>query len=477
MAYSSAQKKLITVTERERDRVQRMSTQKLAARVSGYFAAQAATLERAFLARGYELKGDAAAGDFLPDLAFVSSVAETEKLSKIVKSAAVDIAGSTYASVESTLGITAAFDLNSRNTKVMLDAIGNRVKGTNAESLDRLRSTVLRGVNEGMGPDALARELVGQLKGWAGFEDLKRSRATTIARTETANAYSLSSLSAYESSGIIKDVICMDAPDCGWNGHNAPELANGTVRTIAEARAQPLSHPNCIRAFAPKVAGSKFVEAPGARKRAAKEDLYANPFVPTKITSGMERAARDAAFKKANDWGSRWGTHSYLYEQRQAIASYQVAGYRSMNATLRGVANRFTYFADTRETRSSIAALDSAMDAGPRLPSATVLSRGVDYDAFGVSNGVQLAKKVGQVVEEPGFLSTAAGQPFTQTVRVELLAPKGQRAVWMSEKNIRDGADNASELEVLLPRGTKFLIEEVTNPSPVETVVRGRIIP
>ncbi len=91
--------------------------------------------------------------------------------------------------------------------------------------------------------------------GWAGQDGSGvAARAEVIARTETGHAYNWAATAAYRDSGIVADVICLDSPDCGWDGHDDPEEADGTVRSFDESEEFPLSHPNCVRAFAPNVA-------------------------------------------------------------------------------------------------------------------------------------------------------------------------------------------------------------------------------
>ncbi|MFE1230664.1 hypothetical protein [Streptomyces sp. NPDC058745] len=43
-----------------------------------------------------------------------------------------------------------------------------------------------------------------------------------------------------------------DGPDCGWTGHDDPDRAHGTLRTVREALVHPLAHPHCRREFFPR---------------------------------------------------------------------------------------------------------------------------------------------------------------------------------------------------------------------------------
>lgn len=48
---------------------------------------------------------------------------------------------------------------------------------------------------------------------------------------------------------------CTPVANCGWDGHDDDDLANGSTRTLDEAEETPTSHPSCQRSFAPNVEG------------------------------------------------------------------------------------------------------------------------------------------------------------------------------------------------------------------------------
>ena len=78
-------------------------------------------------------------------------------------------------------------------------------------------------------------------------------RAERIARTETAMASNDASMDIYRQEGIDQ-IEVMDSPDCGVHTHDDPEKADGMILTIGQAATFPnISHPNCVRAFAPVV--------------------------------------------------------------------------------------------------------------------------------------------------------------------------------------------------------------------------------
>lgn len=81
----------------------------------------------------------------------------------------------------------------------------------------------------------------------------RQFRAETIARTETKTAQNLSSVAAYRKSEVVQALRVFDGPDCGWSSHDDPVKADGMIVSFDEAQAQPLSHPRCVRSFAPVV--------------------------------------------------------------------------------------------------------------------------------------------------------------------------------------------------------------------------------
>lgn len=68
-----------------------------------------------------------------------------------------------------------------------------------------------------------------------------------LLRTKTAQAYTGGTVGALAAGGV-EWVEILDGPSCGWTSHDDGDKANGTLRTLGDAAAQPLSHPRCQRA-------------------------------------------------------------------------------------------------------------------------------------------------------------------------------------------------------------------------------------
>lgn len=152
-----------------------------------------------------------------------------------------------FASVADQLAVELRFDLNARPVAAVLDRIGIQVQGITETSRDTLAGYVQRAIDEGLSIEQLVPQLSEVFTTWS------TGRAKTIALTETATAYNLASVAGYASSGLVEEVEIFDGPECGWDGHDDPDLADGSIRTLEEFAAMPISHPRCQRSAGPVV--------------------------------------------------------------------------------------------------------------------------------------------------------------------------------------------------------------------------------
>jgi hypothetical protein len=82
------------------------------------------------------------------------------------------------------------------------------------------------------------------------------AEAATLAKS--AVAYNSGTLNRAREAGV-KFMQVFDGAGCGWTSHKDPDKATGTLRTVEDAAAWPISHPRYTRAFAPRLE----VVAPG----------------------------------------------------------------------------------------------------------------------------------------------------------------------------------------------------------------------
>lgn len=67
-------------------------------------------------------------------------------------------------------------------------------------------------------------------------------------RSVTALAYNRGTLNQLAAAGV-RYVEVVDGAGCGWVSHDDVDLANGSIRTLADAAAHTIAHPRCARSF------------------------------------------------------------------------------------------------------------------------------------------------------------------------------------------------------------------------------------
>jgi hypothetical protein len=130
-------------------------------------------------------------------------------------------------------------------SRFITDYVGERIvqlEGTTKEQVTRLIQRVL---DEGAGLSTTELGTLVQETVRDHFADYARYRADRIARTETAIASNHGTvLGIAQGGGELVDVFDgTDDDECA--------AANGAVWTVEQALADPVAHPNCVRAFAP----------------------------------------------------------------------------------------------------------------------------------------------------------------------------------------------------------------------------------
>lgn len=190
----------------------------------------------------------------------------------------------TVGTIEDRLGVPVSFNLQDLVARDLIRNHATRVNLVNVrgQTQKAIMQALFEGREAGDGAEDLGRRIRGMVegrglypgvyqraydrareRGWgheaadrAGDRAARQYRAETIARTETKMAQNLSSIQAYRSSRVVKELKVYDGDDCGWTSHDDPDKANGKIVSFDEAAAYPLAHPRCVRSFAPVVRSS-----------------------------------------------------------------------------------------------------------------------------------------------------------------------------------------------------------------------------
>lgn len=144
-----------------------------------------------------------------------------------------------YDDAGSVIGDALDFDLSNPQVKKTLSSLAKQIKSVADTTRDEIRGLVGRATEEGWSVGKLAAQIREH------GDNMSKSRSLLISRTESGTGYNLGATLAYEQAGLSK-VDVLDGDD-----DEACSSVNGTTQTLEWARANPLGHPNCTRAFLP----------------------------------------------------------------------------------------------------------------------------------------------------------------------------------------------------------------------------------
>lgn len=407
-------------------------------------------------------------------------LAFSKQMRDIILTEYIALAEEAFAAVEGQLGVTLEFSLNERI--IPKGVIARRVTNVTDVTRQAINKTIRQGIDDGVHPSVIAKRMRDQLRGYAGLEDLTRSRAYTIARTETAFAFNLGAVAGYRQSGIVKQVRVIDSPTCGWTSHNSPDTANGKIVTLDQAAAHPISHPNCVRAFAPVAAGLE------EKPQSPDDDLFANPkdFRDARYGNGT-----GAGEEFAHDIFAGMDQSKITGDMRRALQNYSGSGYGWMNDFLRN--------GGSVDDLSSLGInghfIKDIMDYIALTETEAVnVYRGIGKGrAFGLNEYESLAARtarldalVGTAHSDAGFMSVALNKDAAFSgVKLHLTVPKGSKALPVSSEalyspsEVAYGSSNAKvmgESELLLPPGTKYVIESWEDADG-NIILNGKVLP
>jgi HK97 family phage portal protein len=147
-----------------------------------------------------------------------------------------------------TLGVGLSFDLDDPAVARALADSATRVKGISDYTREKIREVLIYGAEQDWSTDQIVRGDDGRPGLRAVVDETYKGRARNIARTETATAQNVAAHARFEAAGITH-VEVLDGG--GDDSDDECNRLNGTRQTLAWAQANPIGHPQCVRAFAP----------------------------------------------------------------------------------------------------------------------------------------------------------------------------------------------------------------------------------
>lgn len=154
-----------------------------------------------------------------------------------------------YADAGATLSLDLVFDLDNPFVQETLDELVTLAKGISDTTRDEIRVLLGKQADAGWSIAQLADQIR------AHGEGMSASRATMIARTETAAAYSRGSILAWEDAGVVDAMEWLLGPEpcpvCQEIVSKTPRVPLG--ETFHGGVKHPPAHPQCTCALAPVV--------------------------------------------------------------------------------------------------------------------------------------------------------------------------------------------------------------------------------
>jgi HK97 family phage portal protein len=109
--------------------------------------------------------------------------------------------------VNAVAGTTISFDLANPNVSRIVEQLGKRI----VDISETTRADVVRVIAEGQAEGLSLSQIADSIRDL--FEQTYKSRAETVARTETQVSYNLASQLGYQESGVVENVELVDNPD------------------------------------------------------------------------------------------------------------------------------------------------------------------------------------------------------------------------------------------------------------------------
>lgn len=225
----------------------------------------------------------------------------------------------------------------------------------------------------------------------------------------------------------------------GDNDHTPGSKADGTDTPPAKGDVEP-ENPNGPAEPNPPISDEAFSRLPGQQQL----DLAS-----IELSDGAKTFTNaEGAQYGAEHWNKY--TESLPQDELKALYEYTTEppaapSYADFNGALRGSAPI------TPELQSGINAIDNALAGSPTIED-IIVKRGTGFSHWGDDP----AELVGDVLTEPGYLSTSLGDAaFTKTPAVlHLRVPEGTPALYVEKVSAFAGA----ERELLLGRGLEFRV-------------------
>lgn len=192
-----------------------------------------------------------------------------------------------------------------------------------------------------------------------------------------------------------------------------------------------------------------------------------------RVRRGINTEASADVRARLRDESLAWRS-SLSEDENDALSWYSISGFECVNSLLRDCAleeHKSPHMQEIAERKTAL--LDSALSKVARPVEPRVLYRIMSYPAGNVLHNLHAflnTVKVGEIVKNAGFESTSAdsdylvqasGRPDRTYIAVEIVSSRGGVVNVPSDGESCSWSIQDDEREVLLPRGSSFLVTGV----------------
>jgi len=352
--------------------------------------------------------------------------------------------------------------------ETLVTGSGALITGLDKTGYELIGSALAESIRLGLSPTRAAKIINNQIGNPA--------RALTIAITETSRVMNSAAKARYLEAGLQQNEwnavtsVAGGSVACDKCAGNTGQVVNiGSY--FNSGQTQPPAHPHCrcfLTPVIPDYANMPNAQgvvdiAPQAKPSIATESTI-TPKLPTSIANTKELKSGEINSFIEGQKKAGWNDLDQpLF--KQAVRNYVGGGYNYINNELRVGATRSAFLDKIRpEILGQIKILDKIIENAKPTPKPIVVFRGI----YGRHAEIIKKLKKGDWYEDKGFVSTSLKRAVAEKdfaieggdvgVIIEIFVPQGSKTLIPLAYQANPGGIQPYELEVILPRGSKFRV-------------------
>lgn len=248
-------------------------------------------------------------------------------------------------------------------------------------------------------------------------------------KTVQTRAYNLGRIQGYEHQHAAgkggKYLEVSDGPGCGWSSHHDTEVANGKIVTFAEARAYPLAHPNCQRAFNPT---NKTPDGKGL----SKAEKLALGIVGTVAAAEATNLAAKAAGRLAMEASIKFAASDALESMRESVLRKAMETNDPEAFALERRIEAFQSKWTPQDSQQAMSMVSNVFQINTKMITEHVAEEAIAVGQNVVTNVTNFQNAIGEVTQGPWPNPRSAGSFLDQGVKATRATANA--AAWIPDK-------------------------------------------